>query len=113
MQGEYVMNKYTNAALCAKEEVLVGTIYTIAVKRKTGPQKGECAYARPMANNQLAFQPWTGWTTPAQFNDLQKAEAWWDENKSKLDMAEIKEYFDMDTLCIKERITVEKEYRKL
>lgn len=113
MKGEHAMNKYTNAALHAKEEILVGTIYTIAVKRKTGPNKGEWVYARPLANNQLAFQPWTGWTTPAQFNDLKKAEAWWDENKSKLDMDAIKEYFDMDTLCIKERITVEKEYRKL
>ena len=107
------MSKYTNAALFAKEEVLVGTIYTIAMKRKNGPHGGEWAYARPLANDQIAFQPWTGWTVPAQFNSVEKCAQWWEESKSQVDMEALKDYFDIDTLCIKERITVEKEYRKL
>ena len=88
-----------------EKEILVGTVYTIAMKKKNGPH---WVYARPFGDNQITFQTWNGWTTPAQFTSAKEAEDWWNSYKHEVDMTEFAKFYDIDTLCIKERVVVER-----
>ena len=93
-----------------EKETLVGTVYTIAMKKKNSPH---WVYARPFGDNQITFQTWNGWTTPAQFTSEKEAVDWWNSNKNEVDMTEFAKFYDINTLCIKERVVTEKIYRKL
>lgn len=88
-------------------EKKTSVVYAIGAKKKTPVNGVDWAYVRPLADGHLVLQPWSGWTTPALFTSVNEAKQWWSENKSQLDRETMSKYYEMDTLCIKERAIIE------
>ena len=94
-------------------EKRTSVVYAIGARKKT-PVKGiDWAYVRPLADGHLVLQPWSTWTTPILFASENEAKQWWFDNKSQMDQETMSKYYNMDTLCIKERVTTEKICTKL